>query len=100
MFHIEKSRLPENAKEGDVLNIDDDVIIIDYDETEQHARNRSKNWSMTCSIDSTLPPRPSHLGRCGVLAPRTEIKIATILETERIESSVGPFGCRAVLSSA
>ena len=35
ILNIEKSRLPENAKEGDVLDIDDDVITIDHDETEQ-----------------------------------------------------------------
>ena len=42
ILHIEKSRLPENAKEGDVLDIDDDVITIDHDETEQRKEQIKK----------------------------------------------------------
>jgi hypothetical protein len=33
MINIEKSKLPQNAKEGDVLIIKNDKIIIDYEET-------------------------------------------------------------------
>ena len=42
ILHIEKSRLPENAKEGDVLDIDDDMIIIDHDETKQRKEQIKK----------------------------------------------------------
>ena len=42
ILNIEKSRLPENAKEGDVLDIDDDMITIDHDETEQRKEQIKK----------------------------------------------------------
>ncbi|KAJ49006.1 preprotein translocase subunit YajC [Clostridium tetanomorphum] len=35
IINIEKSKVPSNAKEGDVLNIDKDIIRIDKDETEK-----------------------------------------------------------------
>ena len=42
ILNIEKSRLPENAKEGDVLDIDDDMITIDHDETKQRKEQIEK----------------------------------------------------------
>ena len=38
MINIEKSKLPENAKEGDVLIIKNDKIIIDYEETSKRKK--------------------------------------------------------------
>ena len=42
ILNIEKSRLPENAKAGDVLDIDDDMITIDHDETKQRKEQIKK----------------------------------------------------------
>jgi hypothetical protein len=38
MIDIEKSRVPIEAKEGYVLNIEGDVITIDIDETERRKK--------------------------------------------------------------
>jgi hypothetical protein len=38
MVDIERSRLPEEAKEGDVLDIANDEITVDRDETERRKR--------------------------------------------------------------
>lgn len=38
MININKSSLPKEAKEGDVLNIEKDVITIDYEETERRRK--------------------------------------------------------------
>ena len=35
MIDIEKNKIPETAKEGDVLDIIDDKITIDFDATEK-----------------------------------------------------------------
>ena len=38
MIDIEKSRIPTTAKEGDVLNIDNDIITIDDVETQKRKK--------------------------------------------------------------
>lgn len=38
IIDIEISKLPSNAKEGDVLNISNDTITIDVEETEKRRR--------------------------------------------------------------
>lgn len=38
MIDIKKSKIPSIAKEGDVLSIDNDVIIIDIEKTEKKRR--------------------------------------------------------------
>lgn len=38
MIDIEISKLPPKAKEGDVLNISQDIITIDLEETERRKR--------------------------------------------------------------
>lgn len=44
MIDIKRIRVPRDAKEGDVLNIDGDVITIDIEET---ARRRKKIEDLT-----------------------------------------------------
>jgi len=38
MLDIEKSKIPITAKEGDVLNITNDMITIDLEETEKRKK--------------------------------------------------------------
>ena len=38
MKNIKRSLIPKDAKEGDVLNIEGDVITIDYEETEKRRK--------------------------------------------------------------
>lgn len=38
MIDIKKSKIPSIAKEGDILSIDNDVIIIDIEKTEKKRR--------------------------------------------------------------
>lgn len=38
MIDIEISKIPSKAKEGDVLDISDDIITIDLEETERRKR--------------------------------------------------------------
>lgn len=38
MIDIEISKLPPKAKEGDVLDLSDDIITIDFEETERRKR--------------------------------------------------------------
>lgn len=38
MLDIEKSKIPNTAKEGDVLNIDNGMITVDVEETEKRKK--------------------------------------------------------------
>lgn len=38
MKNIKRSLIPKDAKEGDVLNIEEDSITIDYEETEKRKK--------------------------------------------------------------
>mgnify|MGYP001598883321 CR=1 FL=1 len=42
MIDIKKSKIPSLAKEGDVLSIDNDVIIIDVSKTQERKRKIEK----------------------------------------------------------
>jgi hypothetical protein len=42
MIDIEKSKLPETAKEGDVLNIKNDIITIDFETTKKRKKEIEK----------------------------------------------------------
>ena len=42
MINIEKSKLPEMAKEGDILNIKNDIIAIDFEATKKRAKEIEK----------------------------------------------------------
>ena len=42
MLNIEKIKLPEGAKEGDVLIIQRDKIVIDHDETKRRKKRIKK----------------------------------------------------------
>ena len=42
MVDIKKSKIPGIAKEGDVLSINNDVIIIDVEETQKRRRKVEK----------------------------------------------------------
>ena len=42
MMDIKKSKIPSLAKEGDVLSINNDVIIIDIEETQRRKRKIEK----------------------------------------------------------
>ena len=42
MIDIEKSKLPEMCKEGDILNIINDIITIDFDATKKRKKEIEK----------------------------------------------------------
>jgi len=42
MIDIEKSKLPEMCKEGDILNITNDIITIDFDATKKRKKEIEK----------------------------------------------------------
>lgn len=42
MIDIEKSRLPEMCKEGDILNIKNDIITIDLEATKKRKKEIEK----------------------------------------------------------
>lgn len=42
MIDIEKSKLPEIAKEGDILNIENDIITIDFEATKKRSKEIEK----------------------------------------------------------
>ena len=42
MIDIEKSKLPEIAKEGDILNIKNDIITIDFEATKKRTKEIEK----------------------------------------------------------
>ena len=42
MIDIEKSKLPEIAKEGDILNIKNDIITIDFEATKKRIKEIEK----------------------------------------------------------